>query len=84
MTGVYLADEFDFAHASLISLTQAACRLRSARAHFVRRPVGLASALSSIGREFITTVIPVKTGIQCQSGRRMQPRVDSRFRGNDG
>ena len=28
-----------------ISLTPAACRLRSAGAHFVRRPVGLASAL---------------------------------------
>ena len=46
-------------------LTPAAYRLRSARAHFVRRPVGLASALTCFGVEFITIVIPAKAGIRC-------------------
>ena len=33
--------------------------------------------------EFITSVIPVKTGIQCQQVRCMPPSMDSRFREND-
>jgi hypothetical protein len=58
-------------------------RLRSAGAHFVRRPVGLASARSVPRRAIITAVIPVKMGIQCQQVRCMPRSVDSRFRGND-
>ena len=66
-----------------ISLTPAACRLRSAGAHFVRRPVGLASALRASDWSVSTTVIPVKTGIHCQLGQCMPTDMDSRFRGND-
>ena len=45
-----------FVFGCFISLTQAACRLRSAGAHFVRRAVALASARSVLRREYIKSV----------------------------
>ncbi len=72
-----------FAGFVLYSAHASSLRLRSARAHFVRRPVGLASALTRFGWEFITTVIPVETGIQCRYVRCTLSGMDSRFRANN-
>ncbi|MEP1843605.1 MAG: hypothetical protein ABJJ84_06730 [Anderseniella sp.] len=54
-----------------ISLTPAAWRLRSARAHSVQRPVGLASALTCFGLELI-----VKAGSGSENG---PPQADKLF-----